>query len=134
MTHTNQPAKPTNAGQRACYQVSVCLSPDEEQQLARIADSLCSGSHSQAGRVAIDRWHSYLSKESQRSRFSFKPRPEFAARRSPQSGAKLVKFYFTCDEMGRLESLKQITGESVVGRLVRGAIGWYVERLNERNG
>lgn len=106
--------------------VSICLSPTDLEKLDAIRKASFVDSRSRAARVAIARWHDFLHRN---PRFRRLTRPEFDFAVSPQTGGKTTKFYFDCEDDERLNALRALTGEQVVGRLIRAAIGWYAARV-----
>lgn len=105
--------------------VSICLSAADLEKLDAIRRASFVDSRSRAARVALAKWHDYYPSRPKR----FKSRPEFVGAVSPQTGGKTTKFYFDAEDDARIDRLKAWTGEQVVGRLIRAAIGWYARRV-----
>jgi hypothetical protein len=107
--------------------VCVCLLPADLENMQALTNHGYSCSRSMAARIAVRCWHDFI-EENPSVRAKRKP-AEFAERVSPKTGGKTTKFYLDGADLDRLERLKTWTGEKVVGRLIRAAIGWHAARL-----
>lgn len=112
------------------YPVNLFVSVEDERKLNAIDEEYLCDSLSRAARIALKRWHTFVSQQAAQHP-GYKPpdRPEFAITLSAASGGTLKKVYFTKDDMRRLEQLAKLTGCEGAGQLIRAAVGWQYERL-----
>ncbi len=111
------------------YPVNLFVSVEDERKLDAIDEEYCCDSLSRAARIALKRWHAFVSQQAQHAGFKPPDRPEFDITLSAASGGTLKKVYFTKDDMRRLEQLVKLTGREGAGQLIRAAVGWQYERL-----
>lgn len=111
------------------YPINLFIAPDDEKKLNAIDEEYCCDSLSRASRIALKRWHTFLSQQATKANFKSPDRPEFSIALSAASGGSLKKVYFTKDDMKRLEQLAKLTGRDGAGQLIRAAVGWQYERL-----
>lgn len=124
-----KPLKQRKAVKDHLYPLNLFVSGEDQRKLDAIDEEYCCDSLSRAARIALKRWHAFVSRQAQQAGFKPPNRPEFAVKISAASGGTLKKVYFTKDDMRRLEQLAKLTGCEGAGQIIRAAVGWQYERL-----
>lgn len=112
------------------HPLSVFLLDSDLEKLDAICEEFCTASRVAGARISIKRWHRHLVRTASRPGFNPAPRPELEQTVGRKEGHD-TKIYAEDSDMDRLRHLASLTDCKTMGRIVRAAIGWLYERLDD---